>query len=193
MEFSSLLLQSRLDSCCLKLQSVAAQTVTFLSNLTCCLLTVKGFEIDVVSIEFHPIFVLTAAEEEYEEKVLSTADDNYDDDDFSNYSFPTPIWNRRESWEVGVKSAAVAPVALIAVLGNAAVIRILLKARLTKNPINLFILNMSIADLLCALIYPWVILVYHFYQNFMLGEFICRAEGFVLSKFLTNSTTVSSC
>ena len=187
LEFSTSLLQSYMDSCCLNVQSVLTQSVAFLSHLTCCLLTVKGFDIDVLTIEVHPIYVLKAAAEEYEEKVLLAVSDDYDDTgdrDFSNYSFPSPIWNRLETWQVAVKSAAVAPVALIAILGNLAVIRILIKARLTRNPINLFILNMSIADLLIALIFPWVILVFHFYQNFMLGEFICRAEGFVLSKCL---------
>jgi hypothetical protein len=106
----------------------------------------------------------------------------YEELNYTLLNFPKDIWNAREDWEIITKTVAVLPLVIIAILGNLTVIRIVLKARLTKNPVNLFILNMSIADLLTALIFPWIFLVSDFYQRFVLGKAICKSEGFVLSK-----------
>src|SRR4051794_39013856 len=70
------------------------------------------------------------------------------DSDFSDRCYPEEIWYRRGSAEIIIKSVATAPLALAAVLGNLAVIRVSVKAKLLRNPVHLFILNMSVANLL---------------------------------------------
>ncbi|CAG2107877.1 unnamed protein product [Medioppia subpectinata] len=82
--------------------------------------------------------------------------------DFSqcNFSDPDhPIWYRRPDWDVAVKTLAILPVMIVGVFGNLAVIALIVKLyTLRKSIINLFILNMAIADLLTtvyiAICYP---------------------------------------
>ncbi|CAG7828361.1 unnamed protein product [Allacma fusca] len=174
-------LQSYIDSCCFDIR-LLFQLLTTISEATCCLLQVTGFDLDAVTANIHPLY--SFKENDWSESNVSeesgTQVSDSEDLDFSNISFPTDIWNQRKDWEITVKTAAVAPIVLVAVIGNLAVIRIILKARLFRHPINMFILNMSVADLLCSLLFPWIILVSDLYQSFMLGEFICKTEGFVL-------------
>ena len=124
-------------------------------------------------------------ENETIESVFYHRGDNDDDKPFfdpSDFCFPAKIWYRVGNAEVAIKSAAVVPIALTAIFGNLAVIRILLQTKLTRNPINKFILNLSISNFLCTLVFPWVILINHFYQNFMTGKFMCKTEGFFICK-----------
>lgn len=100
----------------------------------------------------------------------------------SDFCFPAKIWYRVGDVEIAIKSAAVIPIALTAIVGNLAVIRILSQTKLTRNPINKFILNLSVSNFLCALVFPWVILINDFYNNFLLGDFMCRTEGFFICK-----------
>lgn len=80
--------------------------------------------------------------------------ESYENYDFSNESFSnsTLIWFRRPAWEVAVKSIAVFPIMAIGIVGNIAVICFILNIKsLRASHINLFILNMSFADLLTTL------------------------------------------
>ena len=200
--------QNYLDICCQIYQNQTALLVSTKSYLlsrtdinnipiekfpltkSCCLLNPSSYDIDILTNNLIPIYNYKSGF--YQNKILndSSSGDQYDYDDssepdFSNLEFPNDIWNTRPEWEIVIKTIAVVPLVLLAIIGNLTVIRIVLKARLTKNPVNLFILNMSIADLLNALIFPWIFLVSDFYQRFVLGKIICKLEGFVLSKSIS--------
>ncbi|XP_054165202.1 substance-K receptor-like [Oppia nitens] len=132
-------------------------------------------------------------------------DDITDDDDDDYYFDPSmfdpskcnfsdggnPIWWIRPVWNVAAKSAAVLPVMVVGIFGNLAVICLILKLRpLRRSPVNLFILNMALADLLTTLFCPWIALVDNIYQIYVLGSFFCRLDGFI--KILCLLTSVFS-
>ncbi|CAG2117549.1 unnamed protein product [Medioppia subpectinata] len=98
-----------------------------------------------------------------------------------NYSDDThTIWLRQPGWEVFVKSMAILPIMIIGIFGNLAIICLILKLKsLRKTHINLFILNMAIADLLTTLFCPWMALVDVIHQNYVLGPVFCKLEGFI--------------
>ena len=79
---------------------------------------------------------------------------NYENYDFSkeNFSENCEIWGRKSSWEVAIKSIAVFPIMTVGIIGNIAVICFILNIKsLRASHVNLFILNMSFADLLTTL------------------------------------------
>ena len=97
---------------------------------------------------------------------------------FTNYDFPNVIWIRRPGWEVAVKTISFIPVIIVSCLGNGFVIYLVATTSGLRTPMNLFILNMAIADFVSIILFPWIILCMDLYQNFILGSFICQTEGF---------------
>lgn len=87
------------------------------------------------------------------------SDSNNNETDWSNLNFlkmnfsdDNPIWNRRPDWEVAVKSIAILPIMAIGLLGNLSIICLILSLKsLRKSHINLFIMNMALADLLTTM------------------------------------------
>ncbi|CAG2169855.1 unnamed protein product [Oppiella nova] len=118
---------------------------------------------------------------------------NFDPDkfNFSRCNFSDgdgSLWYRLPDWNVAVKSLAIIPVMIVGIFGNLAVIALILRLHaLRKSHINLFILNMAIADLLTTLFCPWVALVNNVYQFYELGPFICQMDGFVKMLCLLSS------
>lgn len=45
---------------------------------------------------------------------------------------------------------------------------------------------MALADLITLLIGPWMLLVNDCYQNYVLGAFFCKIQGFIQGKKVTN-------
>jgi len=69
-----------------------------------------------------------------------------------NYSEGLSIWVRKPVWEVTLKSMAIIPIMALGLIGNSAIILIILRIKsLRKSTVNLFILNMAIADFLTTL------------------------------------------
>ncbi|XP_054163364.1 neuropeptide FF receptor 2-like [Oppia nitens] len=110
-------------------------------------------------------------------------DDSYNNFNFSavNYTDAThTIWVRKPVWEVFIKTMAVLPIMTIGIFGNLAIVCLILRLKsLRKSHINLFILNMALADLLTTLFCPWMGLVDNVYQNYELGPVFCKLEGFL--------------
>jgi hypothetical protein len=79
---------------------------------------------------------------------------NYSNIDFLkfNYSDEQSIWVRKPLWEVTLKSMAMVPIMGLGLIGNSAIILIISRIKsLRKSTVNLFILNMAIADFLTTL------------------------------------------
>lgn len=92
--------------------------------------------------------------------------------------YPNEIWIRHDDWEVAVKSAALAPVVLFGIFGNVTLLTVIIRSRPLKTPTNLLIVNMAITDMFTLLISSWMFLVRDTFQNYILGEFACKIEGF---------------
>jgi hypothetical protein len=199
---------SLLHNCCDKYKSKRNVEAEFINNnsiiqpLSCCHLSPVDFDVDVFTNNLVPIYGCKDECHQYSSgiwwndssRLLEAEPEQVDQNfelrlgiNYSEHDFPNDIWNTRETWEISVKTVAIIPLVVIAILGNLAVIKIVLtKKAMRKNPVNLFIFNMSIADLLCALLFPWIFLVSDIYQRFVLGSFVCRFEGFVLGELLPN-------
>jgi len=154
------------------------------AGVSCCVLTPIDYDLNIFTNELVPLYGCKDTGEFSRFKSDGISAKSEIELNYSALEFPNEIWVMREPWEIGVKTAAVVPLVIIAILGNFLVMKIVIKSKaLRQNPVNLFIFNMSIADLLCALIFPWVFLITDFYQQFVLGAFVCRTEGFFMGNF----------
>lgn len=154
---------------------------------SCCELEIVGVEYDIRNIG-HYIYQLKKSHSASSSSSFELADIQVDRNDIIktiNFSFIDfrDVWYVKEPWEIAVKTSATIPFVIIGIVGNACVICVILKAKLIRaSIINLFILNMSIADFLFSLICPWIFLVYDLHQRWELGKFLCKYEGFILGK-----------
>ncbi|KAJ4433465.1 hypothetical protein ANN_15768 [Periplaneta americana] len=98
---------------------------------------------------------------------------------YKDLEFPNDIWIRKADWEISVKAAAFIVVVVLGLAGNTLLLSIVLRHRSIRTPTNLLIANMAVADLVTLLIMPWVFLCMDCFQNYILGEIGCKAQGFV--------------
>ncbi|CAG0924220.1 unnamed protein product [Notodromas monacha] len=104
--------------------------------------------------------------------------------EFFNFSSFQDLWVRKSDMEVGIKSAGTALIMLIGLLGNAAMITVLMYNKpLMRSSTNIFILNLSIADLLYLMFCPVPFLYSDFYQAYPLGEIWCYLSASVYHVF----------
>lgn len=101
----------------------------------------------------------------------------------SDTCYPNEIWILRPEWEVAVKSTALAPIVLFGIFGNVTLLVVIIKSGPLKNPTNTLIINMAITDVLTLGISSWMFLVRDIFQNYILGEFACKLEGFLECKY----------
>lgn len=99
--------------------------------------------------------------------------------DVSIYNFPIELYYMLPKWEVTIKATAFVPVILFGVFGNIILLTIISRNRNLRTPTNLFIANMAVADLATVLFCPIVFMFHDFYQNYQLGAFGCKSEGFL--------------
>lgn len=135
----------------------------------------------------------------------------YDDSDLSNmlnnsgglfinvsYGLFNPIWGRAPNLEVALKSLLVFIICAIGLIGNFLVIFLVLRQpKIRQQPVNIYIVNLAIADLLTIMyvtfvlfenttkkgnkndVYrftPSIALVNNIYQNYELGPVMCKLE-----------------
>ncbi|XP_045476198.1 orexin receptor type 2-like [Harmonia axyridis] len=130
---------------------------------------------------------------------METASDDFEDlPDFKNFSFDpedqsgTPfineIWTVKPLKRILLDIAVILPVVLIGLAGNFLLIFTLITNKHLQTPTNLMIGNMALADMLSLLIHPWVyIITYDIFQNYVLGEFVCKTEAALESAILISS------
>ncbi|XP_059480439.1 QRFP-like peptide receptor [Neocloeon triangulifer] len=108
-----------------------------------------------------------------------------DDDDMSEFPIPVDLWCVKPWWEITIKVLLFLPVVIGGVLGNAAILNAVRKNRLLRMaPLNLYIANLAACDLCALIIGPWLLMCIDSFQNFVLGAFFCKTEGFVQSSLL---------
>jgi len=104
-------------------------------------------------------------------------------DEVSQFPFPNDLWLVKPWWEITIKVLVFLPVVIGGIVGNAAVLNAVRKNRLLRlSPLNIYIANMAACDLCTLLIGPWLLMCIDSFQNFVLGSFFCKTEGFFQSK-----------
>lgn len=78
-----------------------------------------------------------------------------------------------------VKIATFVPIILLGMIGNGMMLNIIVRNRALQTPTNLLLANMAAADLAMITICPILFMFNNFYQDFRLGEFGCKVEGFL--------------
>ncbi|KAK9887810.1 hypothetical protein WA026_000125 [Henosepilachna vigintioctopunctata] len=125
------------------------------------------------------------------------SDDNYEEiyeldllqaEDYSEVNFINEIWVVKPLKEIIVELSIFLPVIIIGLSGNFLLIFTLATNKHLRTPANLMIGNMALADMLSLLVHPWVYLItYDFFQNYILGPFICRTEAALECAILISS------
>lgn len=88
------------------------------------------------------------------------------------------LWKQREPLDMTLKILLFAIIVIISGIGNSLIVYVVIKFEKTRNCTNLFICNMAIADLLASLFCAYPGLATNLFQNYMLGPFYCKFEGF---------------
>uniref|UniRef100_A0A336LRQ1 CSON001565 protein n=1 Tax=Culicoides sonorensis TaxID=179676 RepID=A0A336LRQ1_CULSO len=108
--------------------------------------------------------------------------------DTTQWNFPNVIWIRNSNDEILLKVVTLIPVVIFGITGNSILLLIIAKNRSLRNmPTNILIANMAVADLVTLAICPLLFLFHDSYQNYILGAYGCRLEGFVQGAFLITS------
>ena len=89
------------------------------------------------------------------------------------------MWIRKADWELGVKTVAFIVVVMLGIVGNVLLLSVVLRNRSMRSPTNLLIANMAVADLVTLAVLPWVFICIDCFQNYILGEVGCKAQGFL--------------
>lgn len=113
----------------------------------------------------------------------------YDYSDLRSMAYPRP----RHSlpwWEITLKLFFYAVIILIALIGNALVILVVIRDKRMRTTTNFYIVNLATSDLLVALSCAWVHLVNSLSENWVLGAFFCKFNSFVQGKYTTKDMYV---
>jgi hypothetical protein len=89
------------------------------------------------------------------------------------------MWIRKADWELGVKTVAFIVVVMLGIVGNVLLLSVVVRNRSMRSPTNLLIANMAVADLVTLAVLPWVFTCIDSFQNYILGEVGCKAQGFL--------------
>ena len=80
---------------------------------------------------------------------------------------------------MGVKTVVFIVVVMVGIMGNILLLSMVLGNRSMRSPTNLLIANMAVADLATLVFLPWVFICMDCFQNYILGEVGCKAQGFL--------------
>ncbi|XP_055917880.1 neuropeptide FF receptor 2 [Eupeodes corollae] len=105
--------------------------------------------------------------------------------DYSNIDFPQDrIWYRIPEWEVILKVTTFVPVIVFGIASNLIIVYLIIQNRALRTPTNMLIANMAVADTAALLICPIMFMYNDFYQNYMMGFWGCKTEGFIQGSLL---------
>jgi len=100
----------------------------------------------------------------------------------TNYSAEMSLWREMSLGEMIVKIVVMALVFLTAVTGNFLVPIVLLRERRLRTVTHIFLVNLTVADMLVALSTTWVHLIDDFTSRWILGAFVCKFSTLTQSK-----------
>lgn len=106
--------------------------------------------------------------------------------DMSQFPFLNTIWIVRPLWEVILKTVLFLPIIIGGIIGNVTLLTIVAKYSRLRTPTNLLIASMAGIDLINLILCPWMLLIHHFFQNYILGTVGCKTEGFLSGIFNFN-------
>lgn len=86
------------------------------------------------------------------------------------------------NWELVLKSVICAALDLVAFLGNATIILIVIKTKKMRTTTNYYIVNLACSDLLVACGPIWIHLVDDLTEGWQLGYILCKFSAFLQSK-----------
>lgn len=113
----------------------------------------------------------------YEPSWLSYQNINNSDIYPDNMNYTQPIWDKLSNLEIALKSLLVIIVCIIGLIGNFLVIFFVLRQpKIRKQPVNIYIVNLAIADFMTIIFTPGIALVNNAYQNYQLGPVMCKLE-----------------
>ena len=105
--------------------------------------------------------------------------------DFDTKYFPYPLELKVvPPLELTLKILTYTCIILISLFGNLVVIVTILRHRRMHTTINMYILNLGIADLLVTLMCMWVHLVHDVTEGWALGAFFCTTNSFFQGAYL---------
>ncbi|XP_055856553.1 neuropeptide FF receptor 2 [Episyrphus balteatus] len=105
--------------------------------------------------------------------------------DYSTLDFPEDrIWFRIPEWEVILKVTTFVPVIVFGIASNLIIVYLIIQNRALRTPTNMLIANMAVADTAALLICPIMFMYNDFFQNYMMGPFGCKTEGFLQGSLL---------
>jgi len=81
-----------------------------------------------------------------------------------------------------MKSSLFLPIVIGGIISNVLLVYIVTRFIRMQTPTNILIASMALVDLITLLLCPWMLLVHHFFQNYVLGAFGCKLEGFLSGK-----------
>ncbi|GFQ80543.1 g_PROTEIN_RECEP_F1_2 domain-containing protein [Trichonephila clavata] len=107
---------------------------------------------------------------------------------FSQYDFPNEAaLTQPLMWEDYVKIAFYLVTLIVALMGNITVILTVILNRSMRTTINLYLVNLAVADLFICICCMWVPLANSITNPlYSLGAFICKLNPFAHSKFLSD-------
>ncbi|XP_066972695.1 substance-K receptor-like isoform X2 [Macrobrachium rosenbergii] len=110
---------------------------------------------------------------------------------YSDYNFTDRAnLTYHEPWDLGVRWTYAVLVTIVALLGNLSVILVLSRNRLLlRASVNLFILNVSCADLVLTLAGPILFTIRDTNMFYVLGETWCHLDGFIQIMVMLVSVT----
>ncbi|KAI2797268.1 hypothetical protein BLOT_011249 [Blomia tropicalis] len=90
------------------------------------------------------------------------------------------IWGHAPPIEIALKSTLVFMICLVGLISNLLVILIVLRQpKIRQHTVNIYIVNLAIADFLTTLFTPIDALVTNIFQNYELGPVMCKLEIFI--------------
>ncbi|XP_035211435.1 QRFP-like peptide receptor, partial [Stegodyphus dumicola] len=113
---------------------------------------------------------------------------------FSHYEFPNPTaLSEPLMWKEYIKIVFYAIVLIVALAGNISVILTVVLNRSMRTTINLYLVNLAVADLLICLCCMWVPLANSITKPmYSLGIFVCKLNPFAQMTCLTSSVLTLS-
>lgn len=100
-----------------------------------------------------------------------------------NFTENAILWIIKDNSTIVWESIFVILVAVLGIVGNLTIIYSIVKnKKIRSKPTNAFILSMAIADLFTSMVSPTVALIRDIYQFYILGDFMCKFEGFLMGK-----------
>ncbi|XP_055600141.1 neuropeptide Y receptor type 2-like [Uranotaenia lowii] len=105
----------------------------------------------------------------------------------SYYHYPAEIWDQIPDKDIIIKLTIMIPIVLFGILGNTALLEIILSNRALRTPTHLLIANLALIDLVNLVFCPPIFLLHDVHQSYVLGPIGCKLEGFIEGGLLITS------